>query len=170
MTAWDYFKTVNGTYTMSYGGGASCASNTGARTIDLAPQVFKLVNGSPRWYSIGGAGLFQGPRSINPLRLSTDRTAVASHIYRVLVYSEIVWPAVKIDHATVRSACQGTSPALSIAWEELDGRPPAGDSPDARGAMLADDVRPDLRADQQHGGDELRRRAHCNTRVREPNG
>ena len=92
------------------------------KTIDVVPQVFNLVNGSPHWYSIGGAGLFQGPTPISPLRLSADRSAVASHIYRVLVYSEIAltqtaWrPGYTTAHTTVCSSCSGTSPTLSIAW------------------------------------------------------
>ncbi len=114
VTAWDYFTTVNGVYTMNYGGGTSCATNVGRRTLDVVPQVFNLVNGQSLWFSIGGDGLFQGPTPVSPLRLSRARTAVPSHLYRLLVYGQVTMPNGKTSSVTACAACQGTQPTLSI--------------------------------------------------------
>jgi hypothetical protein len=115
VTAWDYFTAVNGTYTMNYGGGTSCANSVGSRTLDVVPQVFNLVNGEPLWFNISGDGLFQGPTPTSPLRLNRTRTAVPSHIYRLLVYAQVSTPNGKTFSATACTMCQGTQPALSIA-------------------------------------------------------
>ena len=92
VTAWDYFTTLDGVYKMEYGGGTSCAGNVGQKTLDVVPQVFNLVNGQPLWFSIGGHGLFQGPTPVSPLRLSGARTAVPTHLYRLLAYGYVLLP------------------------------------------------------------------------------
>jgi hypothetical protein len=114
VTAWDYFTTVDGVYKMQYGGGTSCAGNVGQKTLDVVPQVFNLVNGQPLWFSIGGDGLFQGPTPASPLRLSGSRTAVQSHLYRLLAYGYVLLPNGKSGSVTVCADCQGTQPSLSI--------------------------------------------------------
>jgi len=119
VTAWDYFTTLNGTYTMQYGGGTSCAGNVGQRILNVVPQVSNIVNGELLWFSIGGDGLFQGPTPASPLRLGGSRTAVASHIYRLLAYGQVTMPNGKTAWVTVCASCQGTQPTLSIT-------PPSG--------------------------------------------
>jgi len=119
VTAWDYYTTVNGTYTMEYGGGTSCAGNVGRRILNVVPQVFNIVNGEPLWFSIGGDGLYKGPTPMSPLRLSGSRTAVATHIYRLLAYGEVLLPNGNQLSVTVCASCQGTQPRLSIV-------PPSG--------------------------------------------
>lgn len=114
VTAWDHFATVNGTYTMEYGGGTSCAGNVGRRILNVVPQVFNLVGGKPLWFSIGGDGLYQGPTPVSPLRLSRSRTAVRSHVYRLLAYGEVLLPNGRRRSVSVCADCQGTQPQLSI--------------------------------------------------------
>jgi hypothetical protein len=113
VTAWDYF-TTDGVYKMEYGGDTSCAGNVGQKTLDVVPQVFNLVNGQPLWFSIGGDGLFQGPTPVSPLRLSGARTAVPSHLYRLLAYGYVLLPNGRSGSVTVCADCQGTQPTLSI--------------------------------------------------------
>jgi hypothetical protein len=110
VTAWDYFTTVNGTYTMEYGGGTSCAGNVGRRTLNVVPQVFNLVNGEPLWFSIGGDGLYQGPTPMSPLRLSGSRTAGPSHIYRLLAYGQVMLPNGNTSPVTVCAWVRARSP------------------------------------------------------------
>ena len=107
------FTQGNGDRTMSYAGGVSCAGGIGQKTIDVVPQVFNNVNGRPLWFSIGAAGLYQGPTPSNPLRLSAVRAAVAGHVYRLLVYAHVALPDGRSSSATVCPACTG-SPTLSI--------------------------------------------------------
>ena len=114
VTAWHRFATVNGRYTMLYGGGTSCAGGSGQFTIDVVPQVFNRVNGQPLWFNISGAGLFQGPTAAAPLRLSASRAAVKGHVYRVLVYARATAPNGRTVSATSNSAPDGTHPTLSI--------------------------------------------------------
>lgn len=34
---------------MSYGGGVSCAKGVGQKTLDVVPQVYRVVNGHKLW-------------------------------------------------------------------------------------------------------------------------
>jgi hypothetical protein len=113
VTAHDSFTTVNGRFTMSYGGGVSCAGGIGEKTIDVVPQVFNNVNGIPLWFDISLVGQYQGPTPINPIRLSASTAAVASHRYRLLVYGQVTLANGKTFSATVCSACV-SSPTLTI--------------------------------------------------------
>ena len=99
--------------TLTYGGGVSCAGGVGAKTIDVVPQVYNVVNGMPLWFSIGLVGLYQGPTPINPLRLTGTTTYVPSHTYRLLVYGQATMPNGRTSSTTVCSACTD-SPQLSI--------------------------------------------------------
>ena len=94
------------TATMSYGGGVSCAGGVGQKIVDVAPQVFNVVNGRPLWYDLSLVGLYQGPTPVNPLRLSGSRSAVAGHIYRVLVYGHVTMPDGSSSAATVCANCE----------------------------------------------------------------
>ena len=77
---------------MNYAGGLSCSGGTGQKTIDVVPQVFNVVNGHQLWFSIGAAGLYQGPTPASPLRVSGSASAVASHIYRLVVFARVTMP------------------------------------------------------------------------------
>jgi hypothetical protein len=107
------FTLSAGARTMTYGGGVSCAGGVGAKTIDVVPQVFNVVNGKPLWFSISLVGLYQGPTPINPVRLTGATSYVPSHTYRLLVYGKVTMPDGRSSSATVCSACTG-SPQLSI--------------------------------------------------------
>jgi hypothetical protein len=113
VTAYGSFTTVNGRFTMTYGGGVSCAGGIGEKTIDVLPQVFNNVNGKPLWFDISLVGQYQGPTPITPLRLSASAPAVASHQYRLLVYGQVTLANGKTFSATVCSACVN-SPMLTI--------------------------------------------------------
>ena len=93
------------TATMSYGGGVSCAGGSGEKVIDVVPQVFNVVNGQPLWFDLSLSGRYQGPTPVNPLRLSGSGPAVASHIYRVLVYGHVTMPDGSTSTATVCANC-----------------------------------------------------------------
>ncbi len=91
--------------TMTYRGGVSCAGGAGQKTIDVVPQVFNRIHGKALWFNISLAGLYQGPASINPLRLTAARAAAAAHRYRVLVLGHVVLPDGRTGSAT---ACEGS--------------------------------------------------------------
>ena len=118
------FTLSSSTRTMTYGGGVSCAGGVGAKTIDVVPQVYNVVNGKPLWFSISLVGLYQGPTPVNPLRLTGTTTYVPSHTYRLLVYGKVTMPDGRSSSATVCSACTG-SPQLSIgASSTYNAQPP----------------------------------------------
>lgn len=99
------FALNSATATMNYSGGVSCAGGAGQKVIDVVPQVFNVVNGQPLWFDLSLSGLYQGPTPVNPLRLSSSRSAVASHIYRVLVYAHVAMPDGRTSAATVCANC-----------------------------------------------------------------
>ena len=126
MTAWQRSSGAGEQATLSYGGSAACLDDVGQKLIDVVPQVSKLSHGRTLWFTIGGAGLFQGPTPIGPLRLQAERAAVGGHRYRVLVYAKVVLSGGTVADATVCSICRGAQPTLSIAWakDSTDTFPP----------------------------------------------
>ena len=118
-TANQSFATVNGTFTQNYSGGTSCAGGVGQKTLDVVPQVFNVVNGTPIWFNISLVGLYQGPTPINPLRLSGSRAAVASHQYRVLVYGQIALNGKTRSATACAGVCSG-SPRLTIDQSDIN--------------------------------------------------
>ncbi len=107
------FTLSPGNRTMAYGGGVSCAGGVGAKTVDVVPQVYNVVNDKPLWFNISLAGLYQGPTPVNPLRLTGTTTYVPTHSYRLLVYGQVTMPDGRSSSATVCSACTG-APQLSV--------------------------------------------------------
>lgn len=99
------FALNRATATISYGGGVSCAGGAGEKVIDVVPQVFNVVNGQPLWFDLSLSGLYQGPTPASPLRLTGIRSAVVSHIYRVLVYGHVAMPSGRTAAATVCANC-----------------------------------------------------------------
>lgn len=108
---------------MNYAGGLSCSGGTGQKTIDVVPQVFNVVNGHQLWFSIGAAGLYQGPTPANPLRVSGSASAVASHIYRLVVFARVTMPNGHTASTTVCSGCSahasGPPPTLTISQYDI---------------------------------------------------
>jgi len=117
------FGLDSSTRAMTYGGGVSCAGGVGAKTLDVVPQVFNVVNGKPLWFNLSLVGLYQGPTPINPLRLTGTTTYVQSHTYRLLVFGRVTMPDGRSSSATVCSACTG-SPQLSIGPSHTDDAQP----------------------------------------------
>jgi len=99
---------------MSYGGGVSCAGGVGQKTVNVVPEVRKLVNGHEHWYVIGGIGLYQGPTPANPLRVTGRTTSVAGHVYRLLVYGGVALPDGRTSSMTVCSGCTAAMPAPTL--------------------------------------------------------
>jgi len=98
---------------INYGGGLSCAQGVGQKTLDVVPQVYRVVNGHKLWYSISLIGLYQGPTAVNPLRLSSQTRAVAGHIYRLLVYGRVTLSNGQLASTTACSGCSGAPPSTS---------------------------------------------------------
>ncbi len=109
------FSVDTASSTMSYQGGVSCAGGIGQKTIDVVPQVFRIVNLHPLWFNIGGASIYQGPTPVNPLRLSGSRPAVADHLYRLLVYANVTLPDGRQSATTVCANCSGPAPTVSVS-------------------------------------------------------
>jgi hypothetical protein len=108
---------------MNYAGGLSCSGGVGQKTIDVVPEVFNVVNGHKLWFSIGAAGLYQGPTPANPLRVSGSTSAVTSHIYRLVVFARVTMPN---GHAASTMVCSGCStyafgppPTLTISQHDI---------------------------------------------------
>lgn len=103
---------------MSYGGGVSCAGGVGQKTLNVVPQVSKLVNGRRLWYSLSLVALYQGPTPANPLRLTGSMSFTAGHVYRLLVYGRVRMTRGREASVTVCSGCEGPTPSLSIAGHD----------------------------------------------------
>lgn len=103
---------------MSYRGGASCARGVGIKTLDVVPQVFRAGPHLRRWRSISLVGRYQGPTATNPLRLAAQTRAVVGHIYRLLVYAEVVVAgrqgALTVCAGCARAPASSSSSTLSI--------------------------------------------------------
>ncbi len=130
------FSLTSATGTMSYGGGISCAGGGGQKTLDVVPQVRNVINGEPLWFNISLAGRYQGPTTINPLRLTDKAAYVTSHTYRLLVYGRVTLANGRSAATTVCSGeCTG-SPTLSIGSSyRYDAQPPT--SADLQGIPCA---------------------------------
>jgi len=116
VTAQQALVTVNGTSTQRYGGGTSCAKAVGHRTLDVVSQVY---NGTfNMWFSISLTALYQGPTPANPLRLSGSRTAVSTHTYRVLAYTQIALND-KIYGATACAGMCSGNPQLTMHESDI---------------------------------------------------
>jgi hypothetical protein len=114
VTAYGLAFTTNQSPRMSYGGGVSCAGGVGQKTVNLVPEVAKLVNGHERWYVIGGVGVYQGPTPANPLRVSGSASFVQGHVYRLLVYGGVRMANGRSSSTTVCSGCTGPAPMLRV--------------------------------------------------------
>jgi hypothetical protein len=102
-----------GAGSMTYRGGASCAGGVGLKTLDVVPQVFRLVNGHRLWFAVSLVGRYQGPTPINPLRLSASAQAVTGHIYRLLVYGRVTLTDGHSSSLTACAGCTGASRSSS---------------------------------------------------------
>jgi hypothetical protein len=127
--------------TLSYSGGVSCQGGAGEKTIDIVPQVGKLVGHKRHWYSIGGAAFYQGPVSSGrPLRVKATARAVPGHTYRLLAVARVVLADGATGTATACAACDGSAPALSLGGlHPFLARPSTSGSLGASGCALTQD-------------------------------
>ena len=92
---------------MTYRGGVSCAGAVGQKTLDVVPEVFRVVNGHSLWFDLSLVGRYQGPTPVNPLRLSAGTRAVPGHIYRLLVYARVTTANGRSSSLTACAGCAG---------------------------------------------------------------
>jgi hypothetical protein len=124
VTAYGPAFTTSPTPTMSYGGGVSCAGGVGQKTVNVVPEVRRLINGQAHWYVIGGIGLYQGPTPVNPLRVTGSIGFVTGHVYRLLVYGGVVLPDGRPASTTVCSGCAPSSPPPTLRIAGYDRNEP----------------------------------------------
>ena len=117
-----------GSGSMAYRGGVSCAGAIGQKTLDVVPQVFRIVNGYRLWFNLSLVGRYQGPTPINPLRLSASTRAVQGHIYRLLVYARVTLVNGGAASLTACAGCVGapTSSSPSTLSIRQQGNNPVG--------------------------------------------
>jgi hypothetical protein len=77
-------------WTQDYGGGTSCASGVGVKTLTVSLQV--LGQDGRTWYTINGSTVTAGPTSANPLRTIKTRPAYLGHVYRTAAIAKLVVP------------------------------------------------------------------------------
>ena len=88
-----YGATFNYTATswnQNYGGGTSCASGVGRKTLTISGQV--LGPDGHTWFTITGSTFTTGPAKGNPLRMIRNRAAFLGHAYRTLVFAKLIVP------------------------------------------------------------------------------
>jgi hypothetical protein len=73
--------------TQDYGGGTSCASGVGTKTLTIYDQV--LGQDARTWYTISGSKFTAGPSNGNPLRMIRKRLAHIGHVYRSVATAEL---------------------------------------------------------------------------------
>jgi hypothetical protein len=98
---------------MTYRGGVSCAGAVGQKTLDVVPQVFRVVNGHSLWFDLSLVGRYQGPTPVNPLRLSAGTRAVPGHMYRLLVYARVTTANGRSSSLTACAGCAGAPKSSS---------------------------------------------------------
>ena len=77
-------------WTQDYGGGTSCASGVGTKTLTISAQV--LGRDGRTWHTITGSTFTSGPTSGNPVRMIRTRPAYLGHVYRTVVSAKLVVP------------------------------------------------------------------------------
>jgi hypothetical protein len=88
-----YGPTFNNTATswyQNYGGGTSCASGVGQKTLTIYDQV--LGQDGHTWFTISGSTFTAGPVNSNPLRMIRKRPAYLGHAYRTVARAKLVVP------------------------------------------------------------------------------
>jgi hypothetical protein len=100
---------------MSYGGSVQCRRGLGEKTIDVVPQVSRVISGRRHWFDITLAGRYQGPTPVDPLQVSDHRSYSPSHTYRLLVYGSVRAANGHSSTVTVCSGCTGSVPTLGVS-------------------------------------------------------
>jgi hypothetical protein len=84
------FHTRAGGWNQDFGGGVSCASGVGQKTLTISDQV--LGPDGHTWFTITGSTFTAGPFNGNPLRMIRNRPAVLGHTYRSATAVKLVVP------------------------------------------------------------------------------
>jgi hypothetical protein len=100
--------------TMSYGGSIQC-TGAGEKTIDVVPQVSRVIAGRRHWFNVTLAGRYEGPTPAEPLEVSDRRSYSPGHTYRLLVYGGVTTANGHLSSVTVCSGCAGSVPSLRIS-------------------------------------------------------
>jgi hypothetical protein len=108
------FHLDRSTKTLSYGGSIHCQGGSEAKTIDVVPQVSRVITGRRHWFNITLAGRYQGPTPIDPLEVNDRRSYVPSHTYRLLVYGRVTSADGHSSTVTVCAGCTGPFAGLTV--------------------------------------------------------
>lgn len=73
-----------------YGGGTSCASGVGEKTLKIYSQV--LGQDGHTWFTISGSTFTTAPTNTNPVRMKRTRAASLGHAYRTVATAKLVVP------------------------------------------------------------------------------
>lgn len=84
------FNTHASVWNQNYGGGVSCASGVGQKSLTISDQV--LGQGGHTWFTISGSTFTAGPINGNPLRMIRNRPAYLGHVYRTATVAKMVVP------------------------------------------------------------------------------
>lgn len=84
------FNVHSGGGNQDYGGGVSCASGVGEKTLTIYDQV--LGADGHTWFTIAGSAVNGARRSGNPLRMIRNRPAYLGHVYRTAIVARLVVP------------------------------------------------------------------------------
>jgi hypothetical protein len=99
--------------TMSYGGSIQC-TGAGEKTIDVVPQVSRVIAGRRHWFNVTLAGRYEGPTPAEPLEVSDRRSYSPGHTYRLLVYGGVTTANGHSSSVTVCSGCSRPFAALAV--------------------------------------------------------
>ena len=84
------FKSGSGGWNQNYGGGTSCKSGVGSKTLRIFDQV--LGGNGRTWFTLSGSTVTTGPVGGSPLRLRRNRPAKLGHVYRTVAVAKLVVP------------------------------------------------------------------------------
>jgi len=84
------FNTHANSWNQNYGGGVSCTSGVGEKTLTISDQV--LGPDGHTWYTITGSTFTAGPIGGNPLRMIRNRPASLGHVYRAAAVAKLIVP------------------------------------------------------------------------------
>lgn len=109
------YGTKPGNWFMHYGGGTSCASGIGLKSLTVYVQTIGTLNGKPHWYTVFGTGLTSGPTTAVHLQRSNTREAYLGHGYRVVAVARLILPNAYAGHPRATSTITLTARSRELA-------------------------------------------------------
>jgi hypothetical protein len=109
------YRTKPGNWFMYYGGGTSCVSGIGQKSLTVYVQTMGKLNGKPHWYTVFGTGLTSGPTTAVHLRRIGTREAYLGHQYRVVAVATLVVPNAYAGHPNHTSTITLTARSPGLA-------------------------------------------------------